>query len=472
MSVRRVKISKAKKSCDAETQISEKICYSWSYPKILSALAPAIKKIETGNEYVCFTEKWTNTVARKKLADQESNFKQRIKENAPRSKIFSTGVRGILRPSPWDEIRRKFPIVADEPRKAHSFDDGVVILPGPPGGRIPVPQRLRYRPMLKISSRDVPQSTVVPFHSRNCEDLRKKILYAESELTRLGDKKNHLISEVRKLEFSLDDDIQIKILKKLILGMQESPERLVAVKRHIIEYSDLFEEYVPTPISLLKKVVPSIVAESLPSPVKRPPIEKHEVFRPSIFNRLGKRVATPIDKNLTAERVVPASQPAPSDVSKPHSAVDRLRRNFAEYVPIPLNKKKASPKKSLADIIEELSHPEDKQKKNKLCESADNTSKKGPVFKIPEIPRKKKRPVRRIDFVDEKDKLEFAQICSNVDVAAERVAKRSKKMDDFVGSLFEGPDDLLENPSSKQSDQESSIDEELEKFINFEILDE
>lgn len=327
-------------------------------------LVPAIKKFESENEYVFISEKWTNTVGCKKLADQVSNFKQKTKENAPRSKIFSTGVRGILRPSPRDEIWPKFSAGEVEPRKAHSFDNGVVILPGPPGNRIPVPQRLRYRPMLSMSSREVPPSTVVPFLRKNCENLRQQILYSESELTRLGDKKKQLISEVRKLEFSLDDDLQIKILKKLIVDIQESPDHLVAAKRDIVAYSDLLEEYVPTPISLLTRVESPVIAGSLPSPVKHPPIEKQQVFQPSIFDRLGKKITTSVNRNAGAKSVVPASQPAPSDVSRPQSAVDRLRRNFEEYQPIPLTKKKISPKKSLADIVEKLLHPEDKGKKD------------------------------------------------------------------------------------------------------------
>lgn len=53
-------------------------------------------------------------------------------------------------------------------------------------------------------------------------------------------------------------------------------------------------------------------------------------------------------------------------------------------------------------------------------------------------------------------------MCSNIEVAAERVTTRQKKIDDLLKELFETPATPLQTDEVNKEEQDKSINEELD----------
>lgn len=206
--------------CDAETQIADKINYSWSYPKILNSPVVEIPKIG----YVSVQEKWTQTITSKSLAKRIKDFKKYDKRNDVK-KIRESGIKGFCAPSSREIINFKFPETAILRTRGHSFDEGVVIWPGKPEKREPVVRRLRYKPMLQVSSQPAPLSAVLPLVSLEHKNLQERIMEAHSRICNLQSDIKLQKMEVRKLKLSFDEDFQIHVLEDLIFGLQKSPQR-------------------------------------------------------------------------------------------------------------------------------------------------------------------------------------------------------------------------------------------------------
>ena len=464
----------SKKVCDAETQNSRGMGYSWSYPKILQQ--PVAEELQN-NGYVSVQKKWCNTITLKSLARKVKKLKKLVNRNAPEKKIKSTGVQRILEASSREVIRQRFPETTISRTRGHSFDDGVIIWSKKPECREPVVKRLRYKPCLQVSSQPTLPTAVFPVLSTAYEELQQKILKTQNLLCHLENEKKLQKMEVRNLNHLLKDDFSIKIFKKLIENLQKSPEHQAAAKRRVVEYHDLLEEYVPLPgiqrplevfVPPLNKKEIMEMKKALPSPVKRPRVELHPDFVPSIFQRLGEKVATSGKNTRKRGDALPrkntrdaAATPAP--ILELPSAVRRLRESFAAYEPAPLVAKKSTvPRRPLSAVVKSLREQKPAQTSEEL------------TFKIPEVPPKKSRKIRPVfsfEPLPTKDDLEFAQMCSNIEVAAERVTKRSKKVEEMISRIFDCPA-LPQKEVTPTNDQERSIEKELDDFMDFEIIDE
>lgn len=399
--------------------------------------------------YVSIQEKWTQTITLKSLTKRVKDFKKVSKrDNVKKPKDF--GVEGFRAPSSRGVRRFKFPEVNILRTRGHSFDEGVVIWPGKPEKREPAAKRLRYKPVLQISSQPAPPSAVLPLIGRSCKELHERILDAKNRVCGLQSDIKLQKTEVRKLKLSFNEDFQIHVLKSLILNLQNSPQHQNLAAQKILNCGEIIEEYVPTPISLTVNknlVLPptgnqiSAVMESLPSPVKRPLVESHRDFQPSILQRLGEKISSPIKKKAKLEKEVSKAKPVPSQSQTP-SAVQRLRQSFAEHQPIPLSGKRSNlQKKPLATIVKEMLHPAEGEKLGE------------------------KKPKRRIRPIQKLGDAELLEADKKMESMADEVTKNQKHMDDFVASLF-GP------ITPPRENQESIEAEELDKgFMDFEFLE-
>ena len=77
MSKSEIKMSERKKTCDAETQVTNAINYSWSYPKVLPI---PLAENEPERAYTSIQDKWTNTISLKSLKKNVKNFKKFVKK--------------------------------------------------------------------------------------------------------------------------------------------------------------------------------------------------------------------------------------------------------------------------------------------------------------------------------------------------------------------------------------------------------
>lgn len=465
-----MEMSKRKKTCDAETQVANAINYSWSYPKVL--LIPLAEN-EPERAYTSIQEKWTNTISLKSLKKNVKNFKKFVNKNAPESDIKSTGIQRFCVPSLRHVIARKFPNTTISRSKGHCFDEGVVIWPGEPKKRKEVARRLKYKPVLQVSSQPAPPVTVVPIITEKIRDLREKIFESKKRLGDLADESKNRNIEVGKLKKLFDEDFQVHVLKRLVLDLEKSPERLAAAKRQLVDYADLFEEYVPTAIASLPvqnsppplSDAEILLRDSLPPQIKRPRVEQHPVFELPILERLGPKIEEPQCK--TFKETSPARELEVQN-SPPRTVARRLRESAAAYEPIPLRVgRKSTLKKPLSDVLKDM-----RQKKEPMEEK---------IFKIPMIPKIRANREQTKKLLKSKDEAEFAQQGIHMEVARERVEKRQTKIENLMSSLFDIPATAAKQkvsmpPPWEENNNEPKghvADKELDKdFKDFEFLDE
>lgn len=106
----------------------------------------------------------------------------------------------------------------------------------------------------------------------------------------------------------------------------------------------------------------------------------------------------------------PNSLPSPVKRDTLPSAKKRILEEFKQHEPIPLRKQEKRQKRPRSTVVQE------------------------PKFKVPKVPRRI-RPI----MPKNKEEVEFAQMCANIDVAKARVEKREKRIDALVSSLFDCP---------------------------------